>query len=314
MTKARHLFFGFTVALALLGAAPAQAQNNVSFVSSTGGGITCTRVAPCHDFGPAVDATVDGGEINCLDSGPFQFGIAAITKSITIDCAGLPARGTVLRFNAPGIVVRLRNLTLDGGVSTDIGLDFISGAKLIIEHCLIQNYNTLSPFIGIRFRPSTTSQLVVSDTTVINSGSGSTGGGIVINPQAGGTAEVVLNRVTVTGNVFGIAVDGTGSTGGVNMSISDSVSTSNSQDGIIAVTPNGGAPIGVYVKNTKSVNNNYGIRSIGPNVTVRVDGSGVIGNSTGVSFSAGGALLSFGNNAVRANGTDGAFSGPVALQ
>jgi hypothetical protein len=48
-------------------------------------------------------------------------------------------------------------------------------------------------------------------------------------------------------------------------------------------------------------------------VTVRVDGSSVIGNSTGLSFS-GGALLTFGNNAVRANDIDGAFSGPVALQ
>jgi hypothetical protein len=52
-----------------------------------------------------------------------------------------------------------------------------------------------------------------------------------------------------------------------------------------AVTPSGGSPIGVYVKNTKPVNNAFGIRSLGPNVTVRVDGSGVIGNSTGLSFS-----------------------------
>jgi hypothetical protein len=49
-------------------------------------------------------------------------------------------------------------------------------------------------------------------------------------------------------------------------------------------------------------------------VTVRVDGSGIIGNGTGLSVSGGGALLTFGNNAVRANGTDGAFSGPVGLQ
>jgi hypothetical protein len=68
------------------------------------------------------------------------------------------------------------------------------------------------------------------------------------------------------------------------------------------------------VKNTKSVNNSIGIRSIGPNVTVRVDGSSVIGNGTGLSFSSGGALLTFGNNEVQANGTNGAFSGPVALQ
>ena len=103
-----------------------------------------------------------------------------------------------------------------------------------------------------------------------NNGSG-TGGGIVVKPRPGGTAQVNLERVTVNGNAFGIAADGTGSSGGINMTIADSMIGGNAQDGIIAVTPSGGAPIGVMVlTNTKSVNNNIGIRSIGPNVTVRV--------------------------------------------
>jgi len=88
----------------------------------------------------------------------------------------------------------------------------------------------------------------------------------------------------------------------------------NSQDGIIATTSSGGAPVGVYVKNTKSVNNAFGIRSSGTNVTVRVDGSSVIGNGTGLSFSGGGILATYGNNAVNANGANGAFSGSIPLQ
>jgi hypothetical protein len=39
-----------------------------------------------------------------------------------------------------------------------------------------------------------------------------------------------------------------------------------------------------------------------------------LANGTGLNFSEGGALLTFGNNAVRANGADGTFSAPVALQ
>jgi hypothetical protein len=62
------------------------------------------------------------------------------------------------------------------------------------------------------------------------------------------------------------------------------------------------------------VNNPIGIRSLGPNVTVRVDGSSVLGNSTGLSFSGGGALLSAGNNMVQANGINGSFSAPAAPQ
>jgi hypothetical protein len=98
------------------------------------------------------------------------------------------------------------------------------------------------------------------------------------------------------------------------MTITDSVASGNRQDGIVATTPAGGAPIGVMVKNTRSVNNNVGVRSIGPNVTIRTDGSSVIGNGTGLSFMSGGALLSFGNNNVIANGANGAFSGTVGLQ
>ena len=161
----------------------------------------------------------------------------------------------------------------------------------------------LSGNAGIRFPPNSASKLSVTDTVISNIGSG-TGGGIVINPQSGGSAQVNLERVTVNGNAFGIAADGTGSTGGINMTIADSMIGGNSQDGIIATTPGGGAPIGVMVKNTKSVNNAFGIRSLGPNVTVRVDGSTVIGNGTGLSFCGGGALLTFGNNAVRANGSE----------
>ncbi len=70
----------------------------------------------------------------------------------------------------------------------------------------------------------------------------------------------------------------------------------------------------MLVTNTKSVNNAVGIRSIGPNVTVRVNNSDIAGNSASLSFGAGSALLTFGNNRLRSNGVDGASSGPVALQ
>jgi hypothetical protein len=69
------------------------------------------------------------------------------------------------------------------------------------------------------------------------------------------------------------------------------------------------------VTNTKSVNNAaFGIRSIGPNVTVRVGDSTITGNGTGLSFSGGGSLLTYGTNKPQANGTGEAFSGSVGLQ
>jgi hypothetical protein len=317
MTKTRHLFAGVTVALASwLTAGSAHALNDHSWVSSTGGGTACTRAAPCADFGTAIGATNAGGVISVLDSG--DYGPPLITKSLTIRAEGVDGGQTVKPSNSGGFFIQISAgagdvVTLEGlHFNGATGIFFASGGHLHVVRSVITNQN-FSGGIGISFAPTSASKLSVTDTVITNMGSG-TGGGIVIRPNSGGSAEVNLERVTVNGNAFGIAADGTGSTGGINMTIADSMIGGNAQDGIIAVTPSGGAPIGVYVKNTKSVNNAFGFRSIGPNVTVRVDGSAAIGNSTGLSFSSGGALLTFGNNAVRANGIDGAFSGPVALQ
>ena len=207
----------------------------------------------------------------------------------------------------PNDVVTLEGLHFNGG-----SIFFNSGGHLNIVKCVIGNLPAAGG-VGIKVQPTGASRLSVTDTTIVNMGLG-TGGGIVVNPQPGGSAQVALKRVTVNSNAFGIAADGGNSTAGINMTIADSLISGNAQDGIIAVTTAGHAPIGVMVKNTQTLNNAIGIRSIGPNVIVRVDGSTIVGNGTGLSFSGGGALFTFGNNAVRANGSDGAFSGSVALQ
>jgi hypothetical protein len=299
--------------VALLAAEPAQALDNVTFVKSTGSGTACTLTAPCAGFQNAQTATAAGGEIHCLDSGVITGTV--IIKSLTIDCGGFATTTTFFTINSAGIVVTIRNLTISGVSGFTAGIDFLEGAALLVENCFIENYNASVTDAGIRFRPSApSSKLVVTDTVVRNNGSGSTGGGIVINPGPGGSAQIVLNRVTVDKNIFGIVADGTGSTGGINMTITDSVASGNVLDGIVATTPSGGAPIGVLVTGTKSANNAVGIRSIGSNVTVRTESSKIAGNGAGLAFSGGGALLTAGNNMVRANGSDGAFSGPVALQ
>ena len=302
MTGLATLFAGLVTFATLEPAAPAFALIGITYLSATGSGAVCSRVAPCNSVNLAHAQTVENGTIVCLDSGDFAS--AGITKSITIDCTGT-ASSMGLIINGAGIVVTVRGVRVDGN-----HIDFQNGASLAVENSLFVYGDQ-----GILFRPSNAgATLVVTDSLFTRAGSGMTGGAIIINPQPGGSARVAINRVTVEKSVFGIAVDGTGSTAGINVTISDSVSNGNIQDGIIAVTPSGGAPIGVMVKNTKSTNNAIGIRSIGPNVTVRVSNSAVIGNGTGVIFSGGGALLSFGNNEVQANGANGAFSGSLGLQ
>ncbi len=299
---------------------PAHAQATRTWVSGVGDDINpCSRDLPCKTFAGAFSQTSAGGEINCRDAGAY--GMVTINKSITIACEGTTAgilasgiNGVVVNVGASDIVV-LRGLDING-VGTGLnGINFIAGGTLIVEQCVIRNFNAVAPNgNGIRFAPTGAGRLIVAGSYFSNNGGGSTGAGILINPAAGGSAQANIERVSLERNVFGFVADGTGSTAGMNVTITDSVVTGGSQDGVIAVTPGGGAPIGLMVKNTKSTNNAIGIRSIGPNVNVRVDGSAIIGNGTGLSFSGGGALLSFGNNNVAANGANGAFSGPVALQ
>jgi hypothetical protein len=316
MTTIKTLFVGLAVALASwLTAGSAYALNDHSWVSSGGSGTACTRAQPCAMFVTAQSATNAGGVISVLDGFDDPTGFI-ITKSLTVRAEGVdggatlaPTGGLIISVQAgPSDVVTLEGLHLNGAGAINLA----SGGHLHVVRCVLTNGN-VSTNVGIRFVPNSASKLSVTDTVINNYGSG-TGGGIVVKPQSGGSARVNLERVTVNGNAFGIAADGTGSTGGINMTIADSMIGGNTNDGIIATTPSGGAPIGVMVTNSKSINNAFGIRSLGPNVTVRVKNSDVTGNGTGLSFSGGGALLTYGNNAVNANGTDGAFSGSIGLQ
>lgn len=284
--------------VALLSAIPAQADLH-TYVASHGSGVVCSMAAPCNNFGTAVDATDPRGQITCLDNVNLPGG--PINKSVTIDCAGTSSVSGPFIISGAEVVVLIRNLTINSGIA------FLQGAALVVENCIITA-------AGIQFVPTTAGSLSVSNTLFINNGSGLAGGAIIIRPQAGGNVAVALHRVTVANNLFGIVADGAGGPADINMTIADSTVHGNSQDGIVATNPAGGASIGVTVKNTRSLNNNLGIRSTGRQVTVRLDGATVTGNRIGLEFNARGALLSAGNNLVEGNGKNGTFSGRVALK
>jgi len=317
---------GLLLAVSLHAAPAVGTELSFTFVSNKGtndNNSSCLDTSPCLTIRHAHDVSINGGVIKCLDSYWSALPIV-ITKSITIDCTGhntviipgIDAFAIMVDVAPANAVVVLRGLNIVGFFSSDssIGVHFKRGGQLHVENSKITGFANSAVGAGIYFTPSDAAKLSVVDSTISVNGNAATGGGIIVKPTGSGSARVALTRVNVANNTFGIAADGTGSTAGINMTIADSTMSGNLQDGIIAVTPGGGAPIGVMVKNTRSVNNNIGIRSIGPNVTVRVDNSTVTGNGTGLSSSGGGALLTFGNNTVQANGASGAFSGAVTLQ
>jgi hypothetical protein len=275
-------------------------------------GNTCAfSSSPCRTIGQAYNQSKAGGEIICL--GPIGgTGTIVIQKSLRIDCEASPPNVQI--YTGPNDIVTLRRLTITSlmpGSDTSLyyqGVYFAYGGTLILDHVHASGRS------AVEFTPNQPSRLIISDSTFTASGSGTTGAGILIKPTGSGSARVSLERVDVGGNIFGVAFDGSGSTAGVNATIKDSMISGNTQDGIVATTTAGHAPIGIFVSGSASVNNAYGIRSIGPNVTVRVKNSEVTGNGTGLAASGGGALLSLGGNAVQANGAKGAFTGSLALE
>jgi hypothetical protein len=97
--KKLALSFGALAAilLAALCTVPAHAGSSHTWVSRGGndGNVDCPLTSPCATLTAALGQTVDGGVVNCLDSGPF--GEYTIQVSVTIDCTG-----TVATPDGPG--------------------------------------------------------------------------------------------------------------------------------------------------------------------------------------------------------------------
>ena len=313
--KVTRLSFCLGLLLILgLSAAPAHAQLNRTWVSSTGNDAnTCAQASPCATFNGAHFKTNAGGEINCVDSG--SYGSVDINKSISIICEGVV--GGVLAGGSFGIrisggandVVHLRGLDIEGLGTGAVGVAFLSGAALHIENCRIRDFNNSGSFgFGIFFTPNAAAELYVTDTTISHNGS-ATGGGILVTAAAGSTSKVVINRSDVQNNTTGIKADGgaSGAGGVINMTVSDTASVGNTQNGIVGTTTAGGSAAVIMVDRAKASHNavGYGIIADGPKTFITFGASSIAGNAFGVGTSNGGTLLSYGTNQIYGNSVDG---------
>lgn len=300
--------------LSLFSVSPAGAQASRTWVSGVGDDANpCSRTAPCKTFAGAISKTAAGGEISVLD--PGGFGAVTITKSISIIAEG--AEGGLLVSGTNGIVinagasdvVHLRGLIIEG-VGTGLnGIRFLAGAALHVENCLITDFRAGSAGNGhgISFQPGGSSELYVSDTVIGNNGTGSNGGGILVKPTSTGSARVVLNRVRMENNVFGLQANGTGSTGGIKATVFDSVAAGNSFSGFTGTMSAGGAVVDLTIDRSVSANNGTtGVAAGGSLTTVRFSNMTVTGNGTGLLAVNSGVLASYSNNQVDGNTTDGA--------
>ncbi len=257
-----------------------------TWVASNGGGVACTRAAPCANFQTAHLATDPGGIIKCVDAG--NFGAVGITKSITIDCTGtnggivsVPG-GPGVEISAAGVDVTLRGLSVDGsGAGGFIGVRMANGNRLNIEDCRISGYAF----------------------------------GITIQPTGSVAVRVALTRVQVERNITGIVANGTTSTGSIVVQVRDSVVANNGGNGINALTIPGGA-FTAFVVDRSSIILNFvdGIHADGAGAVFHLGHSTVIGNAGGLIVANGGQILSYQNNQASGNGVDGAPTGVLTVK
>ena len=296
-------------------AMPAHAQATRTWVSGVGDDANpCSRTAPCKTFAGAISKTATGGEINTLD--PGGYGAVTITKSITISNEGVGEAG-VLVAGTNGIVVSagandvvtIRGLVIEGlGLAAQAsinGIRFISGKELHVQNTVIRNFTAASPNgFGILFSPPSSARLFVSDTIITGNGNGSNGGGIGLIPQGPANLSATILRTQLQSNTNGYSSSPPGGTS-TNSYIRNSLISGNSGNG---VTISGSANVFVD-ESTVISNTGIGVGAASSSAAI-VSDSTITLNGVGVNPSSGGIVLSYGNNRLVNNGSNGSFTPP----
>jgi len=305
--------------IALLDAIPAHALIAKSWVSSFGNDNNpCTRALPCATFQGALGRTSAGGEIGVVDAGDYGQFQTLQSVSLTNDGSGeasiLAGGGNGVGISiiaGAGDVISVRGLIIDGQGTGTAGMDVYTASALHIQRCVIRNFENAIFGIGLRLELTTNMQVFVSDTLIYNNGSGANSGGILVEAGAP-NYKIVLNRVQLENNVFGLKADGHFTSGGtMRIVMRDSVVSGNAGGGIIATTSAGAAGVLFFVERSSFVNNaGAGILASGPRATILLDGNVITGNGTGISAVNSGQLISYGNNKNNNNlGPEGAPTG-----
>ena len=326
----------FGAVAALLLAAPLSGQNLRTWVSTHGSDQNnCTIAAPCRTFQHAHDATALFGEIDVLD--PGEYGPVVISKSLTIDAANMgyiesptpssPPQSLVAVSGAPSSVT-LRNLSIRGPANAAIL--WTSGGYLSIEGVSIDGLGNGSqsgdlgifglgngiaaynlPAITVRpvnGQPTVNPVLVVKDVVLRNVSYGMQLSGHIVaaNPvqwlPTGLSA--VVDHATIENTEIGIYL------GSGNLHVTHSVIAHGIVTGINCDSNPGGE---VNLEDSSIVYANTAMQSNGSSCLMRIAGNNIHDNETGL-LATGGQIVSFGNNRIQGNGTDGTPTSTAGLK
>lgn len=291
-------------ALVLMGAlalpASSLAQATRTWVSGLGDDANpCSRTAPCKTFAGAYSKTAVGGEIDALDSAGY--GALTIQHSITVSGRGVNA--SVLASNSNGFTInagpndRVNLIDLNFQGLSDYtfpglnGIRIIGGVKVHLDHVRIMNFAQN----GIDFEDNNgvgnQPRLRVQDSTINNSGGSAI---LVLAPTAAGERAFITNT-HMDDNACGVAVAAAcGTTTGNNMPAEATTINSSITDSGLS----GGAGNAIQ-------SSGAGTSTVAENI---IGGDMIFDNNTGLSRPNGGQIVSFGDNDVFDNSTNGSPS------
>ena len=304
-----------SLSTALLACLPAAfgASNNRSYVASYGSNLNpCTRVKPCADFAFALTQTATGGEIDALDSADYPG--FTITVPVTID--GGP--GNIVSLTATPVVcngqstmicvdpfaivvpltnsaVTLRNLTINPAFnfSANNGITVSGNSSVRGQargYVQIENVQVTNASFAIDVTAGTVS---IQDSNLRNCGVGvEIDGGVV-----------ALENVAVRDCGTGVGNNAVAST--------ISIRNSNLNQNFVGVDIETAALVHI---DTSSMSHCFGPACMGVKAaagsTVQLSNVTVTGNSIGL-LTSGGSIISFANNRIYNNATNGAPSQTV---
>jgi hypothetical protein len=198
-----------SVALWILFPQIALAQLERTYVATTGSDANaCQSPANACRFLPrALQQTDPHGTIVVLDTGAFAGSGPVITQSVSIVAVGVQAElggsgvNTKITINAgPDDVIYLDGLNIFGlhpeTNGEDYGIRFNSGGRLHVRKSRIRGFR----LAGILLEAPGPAEVVISDSTIIDNQFG------IRARRLGGSGvlQVLLDRVTVAGNVVGV--------------------------------------------------------------------------------------------------------------
>lgn len=313
---------GLVTAALLLIPFVAGAQTVRTWVSTGGSDVNpCSRAFPCRNFFAAITAVSPGGEVVVLDSGGF--GAVSVNKNVSIisppgiHAAIAPTVGNAITISSGSGVVVLRGLYLNSQ-GADTGVMVSAGDAVHLENMVVNGFDdglfvASGTFLFVKdslFREGALSGINVVSTlgearlTIDNSRLEHNDLGI----RARDDSRILIRDSVIAGNTTGVSATATGpATAEVTI---ESSAISNNEDAAVIVDA-----FGIVSVSASAISGNgTGLSSNTDDATIRVSSTTITRNSTGVTASNSGNIISFLNNRLSGNSTDGAFTANEGLQ